>query len=210
MDTVNNTEQEEQNINDMPVSNEQPDVDTQNSDDIPSENTISSDDNSQQVDETATSSDIPSENTVSSDDDSQQADVATSGEHQSNRDDANNRGESTYPSKDYVKRDSSYARNDEYQRGNTYQRNTSYQKNNDRSNDFIKDRDLRKAKFKKFDKIAVKKLEIDYKKPEILQEFLTEKGKILSRVITGCSAQNQRKLTLEVKRARYVGLLPTS
>lgn len=62
----------------------------------------------------------------------------------------------------------------------------------------------------KQDKIAAEKLVIDYKHPEILRRFLTEKGKILSRYITGNSAKNQRRLMREIKRARFVGLLPSA
>ena len=68
----------------------------------------------------------------------------------------------------------------------------------------------RQGKKEKFDRIKSEKLIIDYKRPEILKRFLTEKGKILSRYITGNSAKNQRKLTQEVKRARYIGLLPSA
>ncbi len=62
----------------------------------------------------------------------------------------------------------------------------------------------------KYDKIAAEKMVIDYKQPEILKRFLTERGKILSRYITGNSAKNQRRLVREVKRARFVGLLPSA
>lgn len=49
---------------------------------------------------------------------------------------------------------------------------------------------------------------IDYKDVETLKRFITEKGKILPRRITGVSAQFQRYLTNAIKRARYIGLLP--
>ncbi|MCK4513962.1 MAG: 30S ribosomal protein S18 [Spirochaetaceae bacterium] len=58
------------------------------------------------------------------------------------------------------------------------------------------------------DKIKVQNLKIDYKHPEILRRFVTEKGKILPRRITGTSAKNQRRLIREIKRARAIGLLP--
>ncbi|ADN02258.1 30S ribosomal protein S18 [Spirochaeta thermophila DSM 6192] len=61
---------------------------------------------------------------------------------------------------------------------------------------------------KKVDKIALYKLEIDYKKPEVLRQFLTENGKILPRRITGTSAKNQRRLVREIKKARILALLP--
>lgn len=50
--------------------------------------------------------------------------------------------------------------------------------------------------------------EIDYKDSELLSQFITEKGKILPRRITGVSAYFQKKLTLAIKRARYMSILP--
>lgn len=50
--------------------------------------------------------------------------------------------------------------------------------------------------------------EIDYKDAELLRKFLTEKGKVLPRRVTGVSAYFQRKLTAAIKRARQVALLP--
>ncbi len=61
---------------------------------------------------------------------------------------------------------------------------------------------------KKVDKIATQNLTIDYKHPEVLRRFVTEKGKILPRRITGTSAKNQRRLVREIKKARYLALLP--
>ncbi len=49
---------------------------------------------------------------------------------------------------------------------------------------------------------------IDYKDIELLRNFITERGKILPRRITGLTAQQQRDLTTAVKRARMVALLP--
>jgi small subunit ribosomal protein S18 len=54
----------------------------------------------------------------------------------------------------------------------------------------------------------VHNLVVDYKRPDVLRRFLTESGKILPRRITGTSAKNQRKLVREIKRARYLGMLP--
>lgn len=53
-----------------------------------------------------------------------------------------------------------------------------------------------------------KDMVIDYKKYDILEKFLTERGKILPRRITGTCAKHQRKIALEVKRARMIALLP--
>ena len=49
---------------------------------------------------------------------------------------------------------------------------------------------------------------IDYKDTETLKRFITERGKILPRRITGVSAHFQRQLATAVKKARYIGLLP--
>ena len=50
--------------------------------------------------------------------------------------------------------------------------------------------------------------EVDYKDTELLSRFITEKGKILPRRITGVSAYYQKKLTNGIKRARYMAILP--
>lgn len=50
--------------------------------------------------------------------------------------------------------------------------------------------------------------EIDYKDVETLKMFITERGKILPRRITGVSAYHQRKLASAIKRARYMAILP--
>ena len=49
---------------------------------------------------------------------------------------------------------------------------------------------------------------IDYKDINTLSRFITERGKILPRRITGVSAYHQRKLTNAIKRARHMALLP--
>ena len=49
---------------------------------------------------------------------------------------------------------------------------------------------------------------IDYKDANFLKRFLTDRGKILPRRITGVSAFYQRKLAKAVKRARSAGILP--
>lgn len=49
---------------------------------------------------------------------------------------------------------------------------------------------------------------IDYKDVKMLKRFITERGKILPRRITGVSAKYQRMLTTAIKRARIIALLP--
>ena len=53
-------------------------------------------------------------------------------------------------------------------------------------------------------------LVINYKDPKNLRHFTTERGKIIPRRISGNCAKHQRLLTLEIKRARNVALLPFS
>ena len=51
-------------------------------------------------------------------------------------------------------------------------------------------------------------LRIDYKDSKTLRYFVTERGKIVPRRISGNCAKHQRVLTLAVKRARQIALLP--
>ncbi len=62
---------------------------------------------------------------------------------------------------------------------------------------------------RKVDFIAANHIDyIDYKDVDLLKRFISERGKILPRRVTGTSAKNQRKLTVAIKRARVMGLLP--
>lgn len=51
-------------------------------------------------------------------------------------------------------------------------------------------------------------LVIDYKDPKALKYFITERGKIIPRRISGSCAKHQRALTHAIKRARTIALLP--
>jgi small subunit ribosomal protein S18 len=51
-------------------------------------------------------------------------------------------------------------------------------------------------------------LAIDYKEPKGLRYFVTERGKIIPRRISGTCAKHQRRLTHAIKRARTIALLP--
>jgi len=55
---------------------------------------------------------------------------------------------------------------------------------------------------------ADKNLVIDYKRPDILKNFITERGKIIPSRISGTCAKHQRKLAREIKKARIMALLP--
>ena len=74
-----------------------------------------------------------------------------------------------------------------------------------------------KAAPKKYKKVSRKKVcqfcvdhvsEIDYKEVARLKRYITEKGKILPRRQTGTCAAHQRELTVAIKRAREMALLP--
>lgn len=49
---------------------------------------------------------------------------------------------------------------------------------------------------------------IDYKDVDLLRRFISERGKILPRRVTGTSAKYQRQLTTAIKRSRQMALLP--
>ena len=55
---------------------------------------------------------------------------------------------------------------------------------------------------------ADKVLVIDYKDPQALKYFISERGKVVPRRISGNCARHQRKVTLAIKRARQIALLP--
>ena len=62
---------------------------------------------------------------------------------------------------------------------------------------------------RKVDYIAANHIDyVDYKDVDLLKRFISERGKILPRRVTGTSAKNQRKVANAIKRARIIGLLP--
>ena len=65
---------------------------------------------------------------------------------------------------------------------------------------------FRRRKFCRFTAEGVQ--EIDYKDLEVLQQYITETGKIVPSRITGTKAKYQRQLATAIKRARYLALLP--
>ena len=64
----------------------------------------------------------------------------------------------------------------------------------------------RRRKFCRFTAEGV--TEIDYKDIEMLKQYVSETGKIVPSRITGTKARYQRQLAKEVKRARYMALIP--
>jgi small subunit ribosomal protein S18 len=49
---------------------------------------------------------------------------------------------------------------------------------------------------------------VDYKEIEKLKKYITDRGKIIPRRVTGTCAKHQRQLTGAIKRARFLALLP--
>jgi small subunit ribosomal protein S18 len=105
---------------------------------------------------------------------------------------------------DEKKNESGEKRNDGPPRGGG-----NYRGNNNRSqggNSGGKRRVYMRRKVCRF--CADKNLKIDYKETDTLRRFITEGGKIIPRRITGNCAKCQRRLTLAVKQARAIALLP--
>ena len=85
-------------------------------------------------------------------------------------------------------------------------------KQNNRRNNRNNDEDFN-PKFRKMRKkvcalCANKDLVLDYKNADQIKKFVNEKGKILPRRATGACAKHQRDITLAVKRARHIAILP--
>ena len=51
---------------------------------------------------------------------------------------------------------------------------------------------------------------VDYKNPQVLRSFITDRGKMIPRRISGASARQQRKISTAIRRARMLALLPFS
>ena len=85
-------------------------------------------------------------------------------------------------------------------------------KRQNRRNNANKDEDYN-PKFRKMRKkvcplCANKDLVLDYKNADQLRKFINDKGKILPRRATGACAKHQRDITIAVKRARQIAVLP--
>jgi small subunit ribosomal protein S18 len=65
---------------------------------------------------------------------------------------------------------------------------------------------MRKKKVCQF--CADKSLRIDYKDVDLLSKFITDRGKILPKRVTGTCAMHQREVARAIKRARIIALLP--
>ena len=67
---------------------------------------------------------------------------------------------------------------------------------------------MRRAKKKVCGFCMDKVTDIDYKEVAKVRKFISERGKILPRRISGNCAKHQRQLTIAIKRARHIALLP--
>ena len=81
-------------------------------------------------------------------------------------------------------------------------------KRNNRNNDEDYNPKFRRTRKKVCALCANKDLVLDYKNAEQLKKFVNEKGKILPRRATGACAKHQRDITIAVKRARQIAILP--
>ena len=73
-------------------------------------------------------------------------------------------------------------------------------------NDPVDRKDTARKKYCRFKKAGIKY--VDYKDPNFLLKFVNEQGKILPRRLTGTSLKYQRKVSVAVKRARHLALMP--
>ena len=81
-------------------------------------------------------------------------------------------------------------------------------RNNRNNNDEDFNPKFRKQRRKVCALCSDKNLVLDYKNADQLKKFVNEKGNILPRRATGACAKHQRDITLAVKRARHIAVLP--
>lgn len=67
---------------------------------------------------------------------------------------------------------------------------------------------IRPVQFKKSCVFCKKDIDIDYKNIEMLSKYVSSKGKIVSRRFSGNCAKHQRKVSQEIKRSKFLSLLP--
>ena len=82
--------------------------------------------------------------------------------------------------------------------------NKKFSRNKDNDNEYK----VRRIKKKVCQFCANEEYTVDYKDYDKVKRFVSEKGKILPRRVTGTCALHQRKVTEAIKRARTVALLP--
>jgi small subunit ribosomal protein S18 len=77
------------------------------------------------------------------------------------------------------------------------------------ANKLVRDKNKNRRVRRKVCNFCADKVEhIDYKDLNRLRRYVTERGKILPRRISGCCAKHQRQVTTAIKRARNIALLP--
>lgn len=86
--------------------------------------------------------------------------------------------------------------------------NKKNKRNNRNANQDDYNPKFRKMRKKVCPLCADENLVLDYKNAEQLKKFVNDKGKILPRRATGACAKHQRDITLAVKRARQIAILP--
>ncbi|AKI98099.1 30S ribosomal protein S18 [Kosmotoga pacifica] len=69
-------------------------------------------------------------------------------------------------------------------------------------------RERRRKTKKKCRLCSMKLTYVDYKNTSLLRDFMTDKGKIIPKRITGNCAKHQRMIKTAIKRARHMALLP--
>lgn len=79
-------------------------------------------------------------------------------------------------------------------------------KNGEKQSRYSQKKFFHRKKFCRF--CSDSNIKIDYKNTAILNNFITERGKIMPRRITGNCAAHQRELALAIKRARMIALMP--
>jgi len=102
-----------------------------------------------------------------------------------------------------------YDDNDTQDRG--YQERRGRRGNNDQAYGGVDDEQQdspRRGRRRKEDYFVVNKMTIDYKDVDTLRRFMTERAKIRPRRQTGLTSKHQRQLARQIKRARYMALLP--
>ncbi|MGB5216821.1 MAG: 30S ribosomal protein S18 [Smithella sp.] len=79
-------------------------------------------------------------------------------------------------------------------------------RNSERQSRYPQKKFFHRKKFCRF--CSDSNIKIDYKNTAILNNFVTERGKIMPRRITGNCASHQRELALAIKRARQIAIMP--
>ena len=81
---------------------------------------------------------------------------------------------------------------------------------NNRNNNYDEDYNprMKKQRKKVCPLCSDKNFVLDYKNFDVMKKFVNDKGKILPRRTTGACAKHQRDITLAIKRARHIAILP--